>query len=45
MRPASIEGFVVLFVPDEDVFLYGTGPDEKHLGLAEIRIQAERDWA
>jgi ketosteroid isomerase-like protein len=31
--------------PDPDVVMYGTGADEKRIGLAEIRTQAERDWS
>src|SRR5215831_15734695 len=33
------------FAPDPDVLMYGTGADEKRLGLAEIQVQAERDWS
>jgi ketosteroid isomerase-like protein len=25
--------------------MYGTGADEKRIGLAEIKAQAERDWS
>ena len=32
-------------VPDNDVILIGTGADERRVGPAEIRIQAERDWS
>ncbi|MBI5565217.1 MAG: nuclear transport factor 2 family protein [Chloroflexi bacterium] len=31
--------------PDPDHVMYGTGADEKRIGLAEIKAQAERDWA
>jgi ketosteroid isomerase-like protein len=31
--------------PDTDVVMYGTGADEKRIGLNEIQIQAERDWS
>ncbi|MBI3241518.1 MAG: nuclear transport factor 2 family protein [Chloroflexi bacterium] len=31
--------------PDPDVLMYGTGADEKRIGLAGIQTQAERDWA
>lgn len=34
-----------MFVPDPDVLLYGTGADEKRIGLAEIKAQFERDWS
>lgn len=32
-------------VPDTDFVMYGTGADEKRIGLGEIKLQAERDWA
>jgi ketosteroid isomerase-like protein len=34
-----------LFVPDSDLVLYGTGADEKRLGVAEVEVQARRDWS
>ncbi len=30
---------------DADVVLYGTGADEKRIGLEQIRAQVERDWS
>ncbi len=33
------------FAPDPDVIMYGTGGDEKRVGLAEIEMQAQRDWS
>lgn len=33
------------FAPDPDVIMYGTGADEKRVGLAEIEMQAQRDWS
>ena len=33
------------FAPDPDLVLYGTGADEKRVGLAEVRTQVERDWS
>ena len=33
------------FAPDPDVVMYGTGADEKRVGLAQIQAQAERDWS
>lgn len=33
------------FAPDPDVVMYGTGVDEKRVGLSEIQAQAERDWS
>jgi ketosteroid isomerase-like protein len=34
-----------LFAPDPDLVMYGTGADEKRLGLAQVQAQAQRDWA
>lgn len=31
--------------PDPDVIMYGAGADEKRVGLAEIEMQAQRDWS
>lgn len=31
--------------PDPGVIMYGTGADEKRVGLAEIELQAQRDWS
>ena len=33
------------FAPDPDVVMYGTGADEKRIGLTGIQAQAERDWS
>lgn len=44
-KQRDIERFLALFAPDPDVVLIGTGADEKRVGLAEIQMQAERDWA
>ena len=41
----DIERLLAVFAPDPDVFLWGMGADEKRVGRAEIRAQAERDWA
>lgn len=41
----DIESLMALFSPDEDVFLFGTGGDEKRRGPDEVRYQAERDWS
>ena len=41
----DIDGLLAAFAPDADVVMIGTGVDEKRVGLAEIRAQAERDWA
>lgn len=34
-----------IFATDQDVIMYGTGADEKRVGLAEIELQAQRDWS
>jgi ketosteroid isomerase-like protein len=34
-----------LFVQDSDLVLYGSGADEKRLGVAEVEVQAKRDWS
>ena len=31
--------------PDPDLVMYGTGADEKRIGLAGLQTQAERDWS
>jgi ketosteroid isomerase-like protein len=41
----DVDRLLAVFAPDADVVLFGTGADEKRVGLAEIRAQAERDWA
>ena len=41
----DMEALVACFAPDGDVVMYGTGADEKRVGLEEIRFQAQRDWA
>ena len=41
----DIEGLMSTVAPDDDIFLFGTGIDEKRTGRAEFRFQAERDWA
>jgi len=41
----DIEGLMSIFVPDDDQVMYGTGADEKRIGLDQIRFQAERDWS
>jgi hypothetical protein len=34
-----------ILAPDPDVVMYGTGAEEKRLGVAEIKVQAQRDWS
>jgi uncharacterized protein (TIGR02246 family) len=41
----DLQALLGCFAADDDVLLYGTGPDEKRVGLREIRAQVERDWA
>lgn len=41
----DIDALMSLVVPDEDLFLYGTGIDEKRIGPEQFRYQAERDWS
>jgi ketosteroid isomerase-like protein len=36
---------MAIFASDPDVVTIGTGADEKRVGLAEIQMQVERDWA
>jgi hypothetical protein len=41
----NMDGFLDLFAPDADVVVFGSGPDERRLGRAELREQLVRDWA
>jgi ketosteroid isomerase-like protein len=41
----DINALLAMIGSDQNVFMYGTGADEKRLGKAAIRQQAERDWA
>jgi len=41
----DLEGILRLFAPDADVVFYGNGEDEKSIGVAGIRDQAEHDWS
>ncbi|MEJ2710980.1 MAG: nuclear transport factor 2 family protein, partial [Anaerolineales bacterium] len=41
----DIEGLMDVMAPDNDLFMYGTGADEKRIGPQQVRFQAERDWA
>ena len=38
-------GIQAVIAPDSDVVMFGTGADEKRIGVAEIQAQAERDWS
>jgi len=41
----DLDGVMSVFAPDSDVVLYGSGADEKRVGIDEIRAQVERDWS
>jgi uncharacterized protein (TIGR02246 family) len=41
----DLAGILKLFAPDKDVVFYGNGEDEKSIGIAGIREQAEHDWS
>ena len=41
----DLAGILSLLAPDRDAVMFGTGADEKRIGLAEIKAQAERDWS
>lgn len=44
-RDRDIAGLLNTLSADDDVFMYGTGIDEKRIGRQEFKFQAERDWA
>jgi ketosteroid isomerase-like protein len=41
----DIERLLSFVSPDDDLFLFGTGLDEKRTGRKELKFQAERDWS
>jgi ketosteroid isomerase-like protein len=41
----DMEQLLAIFAPDPDVVMYGTGADEKRVGLGEITAQVKRDWS
>jgi uncharacterized protein (TIGR02246 family) len=41
----DLKALLECFASDADVVLYGTGADEKRIGLEQIRTQVDRDWA
>jgi class 3 adenylate cyclase/ketosteroid isomerase-like protein len=41
----DLDGFLGLFAPDSDVVVFGTGADEKRIGLTEVAALLERDWS
>lgn len=44
-RNRNLTALLACIAPDADVVMYGTGADEKRIGLEQIRAQVERDWA
>lgn len=40
----DLQAMLSCFAPDDDLVLYGTGRDERRVGIAEVRSQVERDW-
>ena len=44
-RGRDLDGLLATTVPDEDLFLYGTGIDERRVGRDQFKQQAQRDWA
>lgn len=44
-KARDTDALIALFAQDPDVMIYGTGADEKRVGVAEIKAQVERDWA
>jgi ketosteroid isomerase-like protein len=41
----DIDTIMALVAPDPDLVLLGTGADERRVGPAELKFQAERDWS
>ncbi len=41
----DMNGLLALCVSEPDLVMYGTGADEKRIGLAGVQAQAERDWS
>jgi ketosteroid isomerase-like protein len=41
----DMDSLLALFAPDPDLIVIGTGADERRVGLAELKFQAERDWS
>ena len=40
----ELEAVLGMLIPDPDVAVLGSGPDERRVGLAQVREQVERDW-
>ncbi len=41
----DVDRLLDLHADDADVVMFGSGADERRVGKAAIRLQAERDWA
>jgi ketosteroid isomerase-like protein len=41
----DLKGLMAFIAPDDDVFMFGTGMDEKRIGREQFKFQAERDWS
>jgi ketosteroid isomerase-like protein len=41
----DMDCLISLIATDSDVVLFGMGPDEKRIGLNEMKIQFESDWS
>ena len=41
----DLDRFLACFSSTREVVIYGTGPDEKRVGLDQIRTQVARDWS
>ncbi len=41
----DVQSALETFAPDDDVLIFGTGPDERRVGLEELRSQLERDYS
>ncbi|MBX7258918.1 MAG: nuclear transport factor 2 family protein [Candidatus Hydrogenedentes bacterium] len=40
----DVESLLAMLIPDPDVTVLGSGPDERRIGLTQVREQVERDW-
>jgi len=40
----EMDNILELMVPDPDIVMYGSGSDEKRIGIYQIREQFTRDW-
>jgi ketosteroid isomerase-like protein len=44
-RNRDLDGLLKLIARDDDIFMFGTGPDEKRIGVEQFKFQAKRDWS